>query len=150
MIKKDESIPLKRRFRLLNFVVDGIAIYFLWWGLGSVAFLFFEEILGFDFSNASRRIYEEGNSGLVYDTILLSSFVVTLFLYYVPLEYYFQKTLGKVVTHSKVVTITGEKATFKQIVKRTACRFIPMKWITFMYSRSALHDVLSDTEVVGD
>jgi uncharacterized RDD family membrane protein YckC len=150
MLIKDKSIQLKRRYRLLNLVIDSFGVYFLFWGVGSIVIFFFEKVIGLDFYNVSRGIYEKGNLGIIYNTILISSFVASIFLYYLVLEYYFQKTWGKVVTRSKVVTINGNKATCKQILIRTSCRFIPIEWISFIYSKNTLHDELSNTKVVSE
>jgi hypothetical protein len=78
--------------------------------------------------------------------VLLGSF----FLYYGVMEYNFQKTLGKFITKTKVVTALGEKPTKDDIVRRTACRLIPFDRLSFLFAKSGFHDSISKTIVVRD
>ena len=150
MPNRQESISLSRRLRFLNFIVDSIGIYFLYWFVGYLTIFCFEKFLDFDFYNVKRGIYEEGNSGRVYRLLLFSTFLLTVFSYYLLLEFYFQKTWGKIVTRSKVVTENGEKITFKIILLRTIFRFIPIDWISYIFSRKGIHDKLSKTKVISE
>lgn len=94
--------------------------------------------------------YEDHVNGIVFHIIIASTLLVSIFTYYFILEFYFQKTLGKIVTHSKVVTENGEKSTFRKIILRTIYRFIPIDWISFIFSRNGMHDKLSKTKVISD
>jgi uncharacterized RDD family membrane protein YckC len=150
MSNRQESIPLSRRLRFLNFIVDSIGIYFLYWIVGYLTIFCFEKFLDFDFNNVKKGIYEEGNIGEIYRLLLASTFLFTVFSYYFTLEFYFQKTWGKIVTRSKVVALNEEKITFRNIFLRTICRFIPIDWISYIFSRNGLHDKLSKTKVISE
>jgi len=77
----------------------------------------------------------------------LFGFAVML-LYYVPCELLFGRTLGKLITGTRVVAESGEPLRFLQVVGRTATRFVPFEAFTFLGSRPGLHDRWSETRVV--
>jgi uncharacterized RDD family membrane protein YckC len=59
-------------------------------------------------------------------------FSLILFLgYYVPQEAFTGRTLGKIVTKTKVICSDGRKLTFGKAVGRTFCRLIPFEWFSF-------------------
>lgn len=75
--------------------------------------------------------------------------VVVVFLYYFWTEAYYGRTFAKYFTETIVVTKQGLKPSYKAILLRTLCRFIPLEAITFMGTNiRGLHDFLSDTYVV--
>ncbi len=84
--------------------------------------------------------------------LLISSFVYvgTFIAYYTILEVKFQKTVGKFVTNTKVVTLHGEKPTNGAILTRTFCRLIPFDRISFLFVKNGIHDYLSKTNVIKD
>jgi uncharacterized RDD family membrane protein YckC len=70
-------------------------------------------------------------------------------LYYLPSEAVFGRTLGKLVTRTQVVSMSGEPPTFWQIVGRTFARLIPLESFTFLQrSGVGAHDSMSRTRVV--
>ena len=148
MSNKNESIPLDKKLRFLNFVVDSIGIYFFYWLFGSVLIFVAEKFFNFDSHAFQFIMYEDKRGFIIYYGTVFSVLAITIFLYYSILEYFFQKTWGKVVTRSKVVSSNYEKPSFKTIVIRTICRFIPIDWITFLFSRNGMHDRLSKTKVI--
>src|SRR5688572_28117762 len=70
------------------------------------------------------------------------------FVYYLVSEYFFGKTLAKIVTKTYVTTEYNEKPGFTSILIRTLCRYIPFEYISFLWSRVGWHDKLSKTFVV--
>lgn len=68
--------------------------------------------------------------------------------YYTFFEFTFQKTIGKFITGTMVVTDTGEKPTLGDIVSRSACRLIPLEGLSFMVGKNGYHDTLSNTKVI--
>ncbi len=85
----------------------------------------------------------------------ISAFVTVMmlffgyFLYELFAEYYFGRTLGKLITKTKVVTIEGEKPKFTAILVRTIVRFLPFEPFSFFWKFSiGWHDLISDTVVV--
>ncbi len=96
--------------------------------------------------------------GLIYPQFLISSdstlesYAFGLgvnVLYYLPCEAIFGRTPGKLITRTRVVSVSGESPTFWQILGRTFARLIPFEAFTFLRSsRIGAHDSLSGTRVV--
>jgi len=77
---------------------------------------------------------------------LLLSCMVTL-CYYLFFESLWACTPGKLIMGTRVVSDSGQKPSFGQVLLRTLCRFIPFDQISFFSSRG-WHDSLSKTHVV--
>ncbi|MEH6407381.1 MAG: RDD family protein [Leeuwenhoekiella sp.] len=84
------------------------------------------------------------NGGLIF--CIFGSFIS----YYLIMEYKFQRTLGKFLTKTKVVTQTGSKPSLNDIFIRTLCRFIPFDRTSFIVVKNGFHDSLSKTTVVKE
>jgi uncharacterized RDD family membrane protein YckC len=86
----------------------------------------------------------------IIDAILGNIFGLSLFfLYYVFLEFKFEKTIGKFITGTKVVLINGEKPDVLTLVIRTLCRLIPFDAFSYIFAKeSGWHDRFSKTMVV--
>ncbi len=74
--------------------------------------------------------------------------VVFLFGYYLLCEATTGRTLGKLVSGTKVVSERGGVPTFGQIAARTAARLVPFEPLSFIFSNSGWHDRWSATRVV--
>ncbi|MAW94434.1 MULTISPECIES: RDD family protein [unclassified Leeuwenhoekiella] len=70
--------------------------------------------------------------------------------YYVVGEFYFQKTAGKYVTKTIVVTTDGKKPDAGTIIIRTLCRLIPFDRLSFLILKSGFHDRFSGTTVIRE
>lgn len=76
---------------------------------------------------------------------------VTIFLgYFLFMEALFQRTVGKMVTGTLVVTNDGRKPSFGQCLGRTFARLIPFEAFSFLGSTNPVgwHDSLAKTKVV--
>ena len=72
-----------------------------------------------------------------------------VFLYYVVSESLFGRTLGKLVTDTRVVTESGGRPAFWQILARSIYRFVPFEPFSLFNRHSiAWHDRWSKTRVV--
>jgi uncharacterized RDD family membrane protein YckC len=70
-------------------------------------------------------------------------------LYYIPFEATTGRTIGKLITGTKVVNDKGQPPTLMEVVKRTLARFIPFEAFSFLVKDAyGWHDKLSDTYVV--
>ena len=76
--------------------------------------------------------------------------LAALFLYYALTEYFFQRTLGKLLTKTIVVDQDDEIPDLSSILLRTVCRFLPLEPLSLLISGKQLawHDKLSGTKVV--
>ncbi len=70
--------------------------------------------------------------------------------YYIPMEYFLGRTLGKYVTGSMVVNRDGTRISFRTAVIRYLCRWIPFEYLSLAlgHDAKAWHDVLSKTYVI--
>jgi hypothetical protein len=119
---------VKATTRLINFIVDTI----IW--------LIIAAILTYPL-NA-----HDGNQMLLGYVILLLSYIG----YYTLMETKYQKTIGKFITKTTVVTNDGAKPEVGDIVRRTFCRLIPFDRVSFLYTQNGFHDRLSDTTIIKD
>ena len=72
-----------------------------------------------------------------------------LFFYYLFSEYLTGKTLGKLITGTKVVDIEGNKPSFKMALIRTLCRFIPFDGLSFLFGQGrGWHDTIANSYVI--
>ncbi len=132
-----------RRERLINFLIDFFIIKIISLVLA----------LRFDYDNYFVDGILSKNLSSFYPTAML--------LYYVPFEFLFGKTLGKMVTKTKVVDLYGNKPTFKQIIIRYLVRLVPFEGLSFLggsrnlasddkYRPVGWHDRLSSTYVIDE
>lgn len=83
--------------------------------------------------------------------ILLIIYFLALYVFYYGIsEFYFQKTIGKMLTSCSVVKNNGDKMSFGDALSRSACRLIPLNSFSFLLFEFGWHDMLSDTKVVKD
>ena len=121
--------------RFLNYIIDYAIIMIV---LITLMVLYFVSVgpNGYDFENESD----------------LKFYVFTYaiyFIYYFLFEYFTGRTIGKLLTKTKVVTIEGEKPDVGTTIGRTFCRFIPFEAFSFFGSESdGWHDKFSKTMVV--
>ena len=73
-----------------------------------------------------------------------------IFCYYALAELLFQRTMGKALLHTLVVTTNDNKPSAGRLLLRTLCRFLPLEPLSMLFSGRALgwHDTLSGTKVV--
>lgn len=77
-------------------------------------------------------------------------FPLVFFVYYFIMEGAFGRTLGKIVTRTRVISTTGNKINFPNAFARTIIRFIPFEPISVVLKGSSWwHDKWTDTMVVN-
>ena len=117
--------------RFANSILDTIALYIIY-----IAFAFFIGFLG---------LFSPESPGVIYLIYLIAP------AYYLIMEATTGKTLGKMITKTRVVTIDGEKPDFKTALIRTLCRIIPFDAFSFLGSRSVgWHDSIAKSRVIDD
>jgi uncharacterized RDD family membrane protein YckC len=127
-----EALLASRWRRLTNFVID----------MGG--FLVLVQLVGLSFSLLNSSIFYSLLSGAGIYVFELAVFV----LYYVPSEFLTGRTLGKLVTRTRVVATSGDRPTFGQVLGRTLLRLVPLESLTFFARGPGLHDRTSNTRVV--
>ena len=128
-----ENNSVSSSIRFVNFLIDFVVI-FIFYGLVVPNF---EQFLTLT-SKAELIIYRIG------------TLILFFAIYYIPFEYKYQKTLGKIITKTKVVNFEGEKPELADIVSRTFCRLIPFDRFSFFFTRNGFHDAISKTKVIKD
>lgn len=114
------ALPTKR---LVNYIIDNVVLSIL-------IFLMVLSLNEIDFP-------------FLYPTLIY-------FLYYFIFESTSGKTIGKIITKTKVIKWDGSKPEFFYIGLRTLCRFIPLEPFFMKKDYTWLHDSLSSTMVVSD
>ena len=124
--------------RLINSIVDMTSFLIVWFllSLGLV-------LLGFG------QVYTD-ESGEQMPIIPMIIIIPTFWSYYILTEFIFQRSLGKMLTKTMVVTKTGDKPTFQQILGRTLCRSIPFEYLSYLMTVNGIHDILSGTRVIKE
>lgn len=121
--------------RLLNYLIDAVAFYAVFIGI----------------------VYGLAHLALSFQPAddFLESFYVDLLFYALMLGYYFVmelvlgRTLGKILTNTLVLNLDDGHPSWKQVLGRSLCRFIPFEAFTFLNSRtSGWHDTIPKTKVV--
>ncbi len=79
------------------------------------------------------------------------TFALRVGLYYIPLEYFTGKTIGKMITRTKVVTQDGEKPELGEIITRNLTRIFAIEIFSFLSENPiGWHDKAGNTMVVDD
>ena len=126
-----------RSSRLINSLVDGTIIGFL-----SVLLSFGYVFFGNMATLSDNEIKEQ------FALFYIITYFVIFFGYYFFMESRFQRTLGKFITKTKVVTEDGEKPKYSRIALRTICRLFPFDYLTYLVSTNGFHDFIAKTKVV--
>jgi uncharacterized RDD family membrane protein YckC len=100
-------------------------------------------VLGFVLANTIAAETLDSTPGLAWG-------VLAVLIYYIPLEAACGRSLGKIITGTKVVANDGSDPGIGQIIGRTFARMIPFEPLSFLSGRDAVgwHDRLSGTRVV--
>lgn len=73
-----------------------------------------------------------------------------LILYYTIMESTTGKTVGKMITGTRVLNDDNTQPTTGTILKRSFCRIIPFEAFSFLGGNNGWHDTLTYTQVVND
>ena len=126
-------IPAGKWLRLFNFLVDYVVVMVIGLMVGLYVSFFFGLV---------GQQFLESNAGTVLGLLIYLG-------YYLLCESLTGKTLGKLITGTKVVNVNGEEASYKQILGRSFARFIPFEFLTFLGEEGrGWHDSLPKTYVV--
>ena len=116
---------MKRRIRFLNFIIDSLVFLVI---VVSASFVF-------------RNLVEQ-------DDMKIYS-IVFYCAYYFLFELLSGRTIGKMITGTKVVDkASKEDPSFIQILLRTLSRLIPVDYISYLFRSNGIHDYLSSTQLI--
>ncbi|MDJ1470528.1 RDD family protein [Xanthocytophaga flava] len=129
--------------RLANYIIDFILSYII----AVIVMIIIGVVWGALIDEDIISNIDEINS--LVDRLITFFFQITC--YYIPLEYFSGKTIGKMITRTKVVTEEGEKPDFGTIVGRNCVRIISFEVFSFLSETPVgWHDKASGTMVVDD
>lgn len=119
--------------RFANYLIDYVAIFVITMPVFLVL--------------AVMGLYDLESEVLLLDQLI--SYVVYL-IYYILIEGLTRgRSLGKLITGTKVITLEGEKPSFGVSVKRSLCRLIPFEAFSFLgQPDKGWHDSITKTRVV--
>ncbi len=127
--------------RFLNYIIDTIAFYIL--------YLIILSFLGFFMMDTFSSGTSE-NIGLIIALMTYGLAIFIMLAYYTLLEGSKGKTLGKLITKTKVVTETGEPISYGKAFIRTLIRFVPFEFLSGFSGTTMWHDQWTKTMVVKD
>ncbi|MEO1515891.1 MAG: RDD family protein [Bacteroidota bacterium] len=137
------AAPKYKRF--LNFFID----YFIG---GSLLGIIVGALIGLLLSLTNQQAILD-----FYLSSMICKFLLTLSIiigYYTICEYYFEgKTIGKLITQTRVVSCDGKPLLFRQVLLRSIARFLPFETISVLLgqqSKGGWHDQISKTMVVEE
>lgn len=132
------TVSIGKRF--IHFVIDYLFVSFLLLPLLGALIGIVSALTGVDRSSMNKILIN-------YQLLLGAS---TMILYYILFEYFLNKTIGKFLTRSIVVTETDTKPSFKSCLLRTLIRFVPFEAFSILSSDSKMwHDKWTKTVVTS-
>ncbi len=128
-----QLVTASRWLRFANFIID----YFSFLGLVFITGFVITIIMGEQALDPLNDIPDQ-----------LIGFVL-MSIYYISFEHFTGRSIGKLITGTKVVSETGNNLTFWQTTGRTLSRFIPFEPFSFFAgSGRGWHDRISRTYVI--
>ncbi len=138
----DEMLASKSK-RFANYIIDRILFYLFFIVIAFITVII-AELLGNE--SIIQVLYDLENMNPLLDTLITW---VIFVIFYCILESLSQRTIGKLITQTKVVLENGEKPSFEIIIIRSLCRIIPFEPFSFLGDLpKGWHDTLSKTFVV--
>lgn len=117
--------------RALNYFIDSFLIYLIYYIINFIVYFINEDLL-------ANKIWPY-------------MIVVYFMMYYIIFESLYQKTPGKIITKTRVITTKGLKPKFWNILIRTIVRFSPFDMLSYIFGMGkGQHDYFSKTLVVED
>lgn len=128
------SVPATTGQRFINHLIDIIIYYALLFVIGIFAGLMSPESFA-----------DESETGLGWYVIGIIIFLG----YYTLSEGSSGKTIGKLITGTKVVSENGDSISYKDAFIRSLCRLVPLEPLSIFFSEGGMwHDKWSRTQVV--
>ena len=132
-IEFPEVIPASKWLRFANWLID------------YVSFILFSVVIGI----VLGLVFGEAGIAIIDRMPDLLFGIIIMLIYYLPMEAMYGRTVGKLITGTKVVNEVGGKPSFGQIAGRTLCRFIPFEIFSFLGAQGrGWHDSIPKTYVI--
>lgn len=128
--------------RFANSLLDGFFLQIIYYIVVFIFGLFYV----FTYGEAINTDAIENDVAINLSFMLV--YLLLYFGYFILMEYYLGKTLGKYITGTSVISIDGKQPTIGQIVGRTFSRLVPFEALSFL-GENGWHDTWSDTRVIN-
>ena len=127
-----------RKRRLLNVIIDTVCITLI---ASLISFFFFPMNLHHPLNAVETiAIYMATYAFLLHSRYAIIFGAIFAVPYYVLLEMLTGRTLGKLITGTRVINEKGHRPTFVQTLIRTLIRFFPLEAFTFLGDTRGFHD----------
>ncbi|PWU03168.1 MAG: hypothetical protein C5B52_03960 [Bacteroidetes bacterium] len=126
----EKPVPVSAGTRLLNYLIDLVVLFVI----------FFAILFG--------SLATSDDSALGGELMFNVSFYLVFLAYYFFCEVAMGRTVGKLLTGTKVVNEIGGKPSAGQILGRTFSRIVPFEAFSFLGNTNGWHDRWSHTTVV--
>ena len=123
--------------RVLNHLIDMIIIFTISYIIQKINDSYGEQF----------KMY---NQTFKYQFVFGYVYFFTMFFYYFFSELIFKRTVGKLVSFTKVISSDGTKPNLWQIMVRSIVRLTIIEFLIFPFYEKMLHDLLSKTIVVNN
>lgn len=134
--------------RFANYLIDIIAILAVAMGL-FLGFIFLYYQFATDTTAVDNFLDESENMNPFLDRIITGAVIATL--YFIMETLFRGKSLGKLITKTRVVMEDGSNPSYIDYLKRSFCRLIPFEALSFLGSEGrGWHDSISKTYVVDE
>lgn len=142
-LKIIEDNRASKGIRFLNFIIDRIVIYVLFFLFGAFSMLMYEVFNVEFFINITDKL---ASANKLQDILITT---LTYLLYIFLMEYFTKgRTIGKYITGTKVMSLDGSNPTFQEYLIRTVSRVVPFDGLSF-FGENGWHDTWSDTRVIN-
>jgi len=143
-VRQGKPVPARKGLRFANYFIDNIVLSFIGFGLGLM--------IGLILDSAGYEMTAEGefvDVPLWINLVINFVHIPLTLAYYIIFEVALGRTLGKLITGTKVVNADGGEASVGQVVGRSFARYIPFEAFSFLGETGrGWHDSLSKTYVV--
>ena len=127
--------------RLFNMIIDYIVFYLL-----AIVFVFMSALVGAMFFPEEAGFFDDGNNNQLWMYVIV---YVSYIFYYTTLEAASGRTIGKLITGTKVVDKDGKVPTLSAIFRRSLSRIVPFEAFSFLGNNArGWHDAWTDTWVI--
>jgi uncharacterized RDD family membrane protein YckC len=139
-LKIVEDNKASQGIRLANYIIDLIALVIINFFLSLIS------IILYNLTSKSFFFYFYNNNSFLWE-YLMGIIVATLYYFFFE-NFSNGRTLGKLITNTKVLSIDGSKPSMTQILYRSFCRIVPFNAVSFL-GYNGWHDSWTETRVIN-
>ncbi|WP_404985004.1 RDD family protein [Chryseobacterium sp. M5] len=139
-LKIIEDNKASQGLRFANYIIDLIALVIINFFLSLISIILYNITLN------SFFYYFYNNSSFLWDYMM--GIIVATIYYFLWENFSNGRTLGKLITNTKVLSIDGTKPSTTQILYRSLCRAVPFNALSFL-GYNGWHDSWTETRVIN-